>query len=574
MLWCFANARRRGMRYAGKVEGPARKARPAIIVLMALALLVSLMIAGCGPSARTTTSSTEAAGTTTISGATTAAPTASEASTDIGASSSTLPPSTSTVSGTGPTVATTSALPSNLPNLAPLNQAFLDSLHLPATDASSMAALGYPLGLRPSPQDFSSVRGIQIPSLGGLQLPSLGLEHAGAIPASYDLRVRGKVTSVKDQDPYGTCWAFAALGSLESCLLPGESWDFSEDNMVLTSGFDNRGKGAYNGGGDIPMSTAYLVRWGGPVAESADKYGDDYTPAGLSPRKHVQEINWIPARAGPLDNDNLKRAVIRYGGVAVSIDWEGPASDSPFYNASTTSYYCLGGVSGNHQVLVVGWDDDYPAANFAVPPLGNGAFLVKNSWGTGFGDGGYFYVSYYDSAFGCLSIMGAYDGGESTANYSGIYQYDPLGDVNSTGYSSPVGWFANVFTAQATSSLSAVGFYTLAPSSDYEVYSGASLMAMTRMTSGTFAYMGYHTVKLPQPLAATRGQPFVVAVKVTSPGIDNPIAIEYPLSDYSSAATAEPGQSYVSADGTSWVDLTQIQDNGNVCLKAYVTGDH
>jgi C1A family cysteine protease len=559
MLWRFANAWWLGMPYAGKVGGPARKARPAIIAGMALALLVSLLAAGCESSAPTTTISAASAAVSASSTTTTTA---------------TSRPSPAASTGATTTSATTTAVPSvtpaRLPTVAPLNKVFVDSLELPEVDASSIAAVGHPLGLRPSSQDFAPVVGMQVPSLGGLGSPPSGGGQTGALPARYDLRTRGKVSLVKDQDPYGTCWAFASLGSLESCLLPGENWNFSEDNLVLNSGFDSHGN-AYDRGGNILMSTAYLVRWGGPVTESDDKYGDGNTPPGLSPRKHVQEVDWIPARGGPLDNDNVKRAVVQYGGVDVAIDWVGFASGSPTYNASTRSYYSLGGAYTNHEVLVVGWDDNYPATNFALPPPGNGAFIVKNSWGTSFGDYGYFYVSYYDTMFGRSDIMAAYDDGEPIANYSGIYQYDPLGDVNSMGYSSPTGWFANVFTAQATSSLSAVGFYTLAPGTSYEVHAGASLGAIVLRTSGTLSYMGYHTVKLPKPVALTRGQPFVVAVKVTSPGIDNPIAVEYPVDGHTSAATAQAGQSYVSADGTGWVDLTKIQDNGNVCLKAYVT---
>jgi hypothetical protein len=85
------------------------------------------------------------------------------------------------------------------------------------------------------------------------------------------------------------------------------------------------------------------------------------------------------------------------------------------------------------------------------------------------------------------------------------------------------------------------------------------------------AYMGYHTVTLPSPVAVTSGQPFVVAVKMTTPGYTWPIPVEYQLANYSSAATAAAGQSYVSSTGTSWSDLTIAWNaTANVCLKAYV----
>ena len=59
-------------------------------------------------------------------------------------------------------------------------------------------------------------------------------------------------------------------------------------------------------------------------------------------------------------------------------------------------------------------------------PPGNGAFIVRNSWGTGWGDAGYFYVSYYDTNFG-YGENAVFDDAEPTSNYNAIYQYDPLG---------------------------------------------------------------------------------------------------------------------------------------------------
>ena len=444
-------------------------------------------------------------------------------------------------------------------SIAPLNPAYMETLVGSPVGAPSSAAVGQALGQSPGPQDYSYTRTLEIPGVG-----------AFALPTSYDLRALGRVTSVKDQNPYGTCWSFAACGSLESCLLPAESRDFSEDNMVLTSGFNYPGS-PYDAGGQIFMSTAYLVRWGGPVYEGDDAYGDAYTPAGLTPRKHVQEVDWLPVRSSALDNDGIKTAVRDHGAVDVSMGWYGSSSGSSYYSATTKSYYYNGSSSTNHEVLVVGWDDDYAAANFATAPAGNGAFIVKNSWGTGWGSNGYFYVSYYDSRFGRTTNPSAvFDQSEPTDNYSGIYQYDPLGDCAQYGFTNSTGWFANVFTAETTASLSAVGFYTVAPGTSYEVYTGSSLATKTLRTSGTEADMGYHTVTLPSPVTVTKGQPFTVAVKVTSPGASYPIAIETPFDNYSSGATASTGQSYVSLNGSSWSDITGTFSNTNVCLKAYV----
>ena len=296
---------------------------------------------------------------------------------------------------------------------APLSPTFLSSL---VSGTPSTTPDGRPLGERPGPQDPLDARGTLVPEA----------RVRGLLPATYDLRTLGRVTSMKDQGPHGTCWAFASCGSLESCLLPGETRDFSEDNMVLTSGFDSGGD-PYGKGGNIYMSSAYLVRWGGPVDEADDAYGDGYTPPGLTPRKHVQEVVWIPYRGSALDNENVKDAVMQYGAVYVAMGWFGSSVDSSYYNPATSSYYYDDGFLTNHGVLIVGWDDGYAAANFATTPPGDGAFIVKNSWGTDWGDGGYFHVSYYDAAFGLTSPMAAFCNAEATDGYADVYQYDPLG---------------------------------------------------------------------------------------------------------------------------------------------------
>ena len=113
--------------------------------------------------------------------------------------------------------------------------------------------------------------------------------------------------------------------------------------------------------------------------------------------------------------------------------------------ASTTA----GSTCVNHAVTIVGWDDAYSAANFAAAPPGHGAWLVKNSWGTGWGQSGYFWVSYYDRYCGTSDVFNAvFEAWRRPTNYSDIYSYDPLGQTDTVGYGSATAWGANVFTAK------------------------------------------------------------------------------------------------------------------------------
>ena len=127
---------------------------------------------------------------------------------------------------------------------------------------------------------------------------------ASVLPSSYDLRTTGKLTPIGTQGNYGSCWAFASFGSLESALLPDQAWDFSVNNLVNQCGFN----GPWNGGNSL-MATAYLVGWSGPVCAADDPYpyqnvGGD---TGARVQKHVQEALWLPDRENSSDNDNIKK---------------------------------------------------------------------------------------------------------------------------------------------------------------------------------------------------------------------------------------------------------------------------
>lgn len=422
----------------------------------------------------------------------------------------------------------------------------------------SNTSSGRPLGLIPSPVDLSHNRGKALTSL----------DSGGSLPASYDLRAQypARLTAIRDQGNCGSCWAFATYGSLEGCLMPSQSFDFSEKNLKNNHGFD----WTCCEGGTAFMSVAYLSRWSGPVLESSDPYTVDCAKVtGLSPAVHVQNIDFLPARSGPMDNDAIKQAVMATGPVYTELYW----SDG-YYQPSTHAYYCPVVYSTNHSVCIVGWDDNYPGSNFSTAPAGNGAFICRNSWGSGWGDGGYFYASYYDGRIG--TQLTVFSGAEPADNFDRIYQYDPFGWVSSTGYSSTTAWMANIFTAAAAGYLKAAAFYTGSPNSTYEIrvyldpVTGPINSTGPVLTqTGTLSAFGYHTVRFDSPVEVALGQRFSVVVKLNSPGYTTPIAFEYPMSQYSGLADSNYGESYISSNGVSWTDIRSRFDRANVCLKVF-----
>jgi len=449
---------------------------------------------------------------------------------------------------------------------APMNPDFLE--YLEAIQATGKAAApqlrltdeGYALGYIPGPFNRSHLQ--------GQKSASQGVSY----PVSYDLRSQGKLTSVRDQGSCGSCWTFATYGSLESNMLPGTTWDFSENNLNTAHGFD------WNpcDGGNADISMAYLARWSGPLTETQEPYNaaDTTRKAVTSPNSsrqgNVLQALTIPLRASSSDNDNIKAAVTNYGAVYTSFYW-----NSGYYKSATAAYYYSGSSSSNHAVAIVGWDDNYAASNFATAPPGNGAFIVRNSWGASWGQSGYFYVSYYDSKFG-KSENAIFKNLDRSGAYQTIYQYDPFGNVGNYGYSSTTGWFANVFTATASHDLGAVGFFTAQTNSSYEIYiytnvtSGPRTGTLTASKTGTLSDAGYNYVTLSSAVPLTSGQKFSIVVKLTTPGYNYPVPVEYSYSGYSSNATASPGQSYMSSDGSSWSDATTaVNSTANVCVKGY-----
>ena len=424
------------------------------------------------------------------------------------------------------------------PSMAPVNPDYLRYQGRIAQGAvPTVSEEGHGLGHIPPLLDLSHTAG-QVP---------YQLAATLGFPDRYDLRTLGRVTPVGDQGACGSCWAWGTYGSLESFLMPAEEWDFSENNMKNTHGFD---WGPCDGGNFI-ISTAYLGRWSGPILEADDPYdpADDYSPPGLVPQKHVQEVLFLPNRTGPSDNDRIKQAVITYGAVKTSFYW-----NSVYYDAFNYGYYYYGLNPSNHGVAVVGWDDYYDSSNFIVPPPGDGAFLIKNSWGTSWGDGGYFYISYYDSRMG-RGNDAMFQNAEPTANYLSIYQYDPLGWVLSLGYGFDTAWFANVFTAEKSEQLAGVSFYSAAVNSSYEIYIYVNPVSppvgsvVESSESGVLSYPGYHTVVLSTPVELVEDDQFSVVVKLTTPGFPYPIPIEFAVVNITSAAWAFPGESFISTVG-------------------------
>ena len=415
------------------------------------------------------------------------------------------------------------------------------------------------------------------------------------LPSSYDLRDYGWVSPVRDQGKSDSCWTFTTMAVLESYLLKNEniSYDLSENNLKnLMSKYGPNGTDwDTHDGGNVYMALAYLLRWSGPVNESDDPFNETggSSPTDINPIKHIQDVLFIPVRLNYLDLNQIKYAIMTYGALYTSIYADDLFQIRPDYCNNIIAV-------NNHAVTLVGWDDNYPASNFHSNPPGDGAFIIKNSWGENEGYDGYWYISYYDKSFASfgletISAM-AITNLEDAINYQDIYQYDTLGNTyESLGFNSNTAWMANQFTAVNDNPLAAFGLYTFGNS---EYFVNITVNGISKhIQEGIIKGAGYHTINLEKEIELNEGDIFKIAVRLTTPDSNFPIAIESQRNGYSSKASANIGESFVSIDGENWIDLAEYKNtdkNGlqivkfyqysygyllkeaNVCLKAYSSG--
>lgn len=457
------------------------------------------------------------------------------------------------------------------------------------------------------------------------------------IDTSYDGRKTGFVSPVKNQLNYGSCWAFGMLATVEAnwnkqrqaAIKAGKiteavaKADFSERYLAwlgynaplgtdastyphpfYPSSIDpDRGiYDAYDQGGLEFKAAALLTRGTGltweanaPFASKPFQKNDPATRMqgvtlqpevglvtqvyGLYQYVDSMSVNYYydsESKSFVSDSDRqkyIKQLITENGIISVGI-YAGPEWNDAKITEIYNQDFDLG---ANHEVGLVGWDDDYEFTNYKDKngqPL-KGAWIMRNSWGSDWGDGGYAYVSYYDTSLagGVTSVVEA-----DPLKYTSISQHGQLGsdiywrwdDEDPVAMETGKG-MASHYVAARPQFLKAVGFCTLTDAASYEIEVLAGATEPDNGKSvytqrGTFGegdskeYVGYRTVELDKFTLLPAGGDYVVRVKI----YDNNgklLGTQIVIDDLSPAS---PGNSFISfGDAGGWQD---IADAGNFSI--------
>lgn len=422
---------------------------------------------------------------------------------------------------------------------------------------------------------------------------------------------------VKNQMGTEECWAFTANTLLETNLKlrNNETMDFSEryldyatSRTFLGNEINESGFGREVGeGGNVSIALPFYVSGKGPILEEEMPFENNENKIALSeiegkePVKKINSYKMFPTLYKTRNGDQtiytnggdityttsevneirneIKEHIVKYG--AVSAVTFGDASNTYGFsqtNGNRVSYYCDDDSKIiNHQVTIVGWDDNYAISNFNSNhrPTKPGAYIVLNSWGENWGENGYYYVSYEDvwieaGVYGIEEIV--------DINYDNIYQHDEYGlsSVVNTSNNVKVVYGANVFERDSTQNerVTEIGLFAF-ENMTCEIYinpnnGNLNKNELVKVTNNIKTiHPGYQAIPLDIPTALT-GDNFVVAVKYISE-TEARIPIEYRMSGgFWENVTSNLGESFWSLDMNLWSDLISSGvNNANICIKAF-----
>ena len=464
---------------------------------------------------------------------------------------------------------------------------------------------------------------------------------------------------VKDQGTTNRCWAFSLSSVLESTIakkITGITYKtFSPIHMDYW--VYNNFNTDFNNGGRPYLGLIYYISGGGPITNSDEmnKYIDDHTDN----EKHTNSLSYPDTYISSFKSDyqvetytlfpeiyksyngytedysviysneylkyqdsnykeyskekvleirNSIKEHIQKNGAVTGITYVGGLGlfgsniFNKYYDEENYSYFCneSNKFSRDHQVTIVGWDDNFSKEKFKITPPGDGAYIVLNSWGDNVLNKGYYYISYYD----CLIESEVYGiNAVSNKNYDNIYQYDLLGRTASIlpyeNNNSNEVYVLNAFSKNGKNEyLTKVGFY-LQDILNVDIYyarwdktnkkiSGEKQLIKSLKASDISknGYFTYYTYNLDEDEYVKTDDSFAIILRYyysdsTQKGVYFPI--EAPMAadvygaenDIWKRSESIGNCSFYSLNAINWTDVANVKvndldmKNADICLKAF-----
>ena len=426
------------------------------------------------------------------------------------------------------------------------------------------------------------------------------------IPERYDLRELGLVTDAKLQGKQNMCATFACVAAMESNALVrgyGEN-DISEyqvgyisdcvvtddKSLINGEGVEAHAGWWFNGTWPDFVVGAFMR---GYALKSEEEFPFSQVREELPKEGITFDGNlFIDSCYCALitDTESVKRLIMKNGAVfavAAVACWGYPKVGDVDTGVAYLPKYTNLSSSANHGVAIVGWDDNYSKDNFGITPPGDGAWIVKSSFGIKrYGDNGYWHISYYDAAFrdkqNVMSITVV-----DNREYDRIYQYDGGPGVC---YLEGVTDAVINFTAEENEEITGVRIKptnaTITRLEGMTVWEFEGTTAHIKVYRGTFSgdvneedkpiyeqdyeieYSGYQTVMLDKVIKLREDQPYYIRVT-----FDDPITYAMDgartLGGLSIIADANPGETYIKAldeeEKGVWYDGIKTPQGNPVC---------